>query len=98
MNHALAGYGLVPRMTIDWLLGEHRHDRARTHLLLKLKETFERADDFGEKGYVTTVAKTVCEPTIKTRIETVQREVVRDVPLPKSNILLDGGVGQQVTY
>lgn len=52
----------------------------------------------GEKLYTTTVAKTVCEPTIQTRYETVQREVVRDVPLPKSNITLDGGVGQQVTY
>ena len=52
----------------------------------------------GLKVIETSVQKKVCVPTIKTRMETVEREVVRDVPLAKAPIVFDGGVGQAVTY
>ena len=44
------------------------------------------------------IEKKVCEPVTRTQFKTVQREVVRDVPLPSSPMMLDGGVGQLVTY
>lgn len=52
----------------------------------------------GLKLIETAVNRKVCEPTIKTTYETVQREVVKEVPLPPKPIMLDGGVGQIVTY
>ena len=52
----------------------------------------------GIKLIQTRVGRKVCEPVMQTRYETVQREVVREVPLASSPITLDGGVGQIVTY
>ncbi len=52
----------------------------------------------GLKLIKTHVKGKVCEPTLQTRYETVQRDVVKDVPLPAQPITLDGGVGQIVTY
>lgn len=52
----------------------------------------------GLKLIETAVNRKVCEPAIQTSYETVQREVVKEVPLPPKPITLDGGVGQIVTY
>ena len=52
----------------------------------------------GLKLVETRVQAKVCEPGTETHFETVQREVVKEVPLPSMPITLDGGVGQIVTY
>ena len=52
----------------------------------------------GIKLIETAMSKKVCEPVVKTQFKTVQREVVREVPLPSAPMMLDGGVGQSVTY
>lgn len=52
----------------------------------------------GLKLVETRVQDKVCQPTIETHYKTVQRDVVREMPLPSSPIMLDGGVGQAVTY
>ncbi|MFC6196742.1 hypothetical protein [Ponticaulis profundi] len=44
------------------------------------------------------VERKVCVPTVQTRIETVQREVIKEVPLATAPITFDGGVGQSTTY
>ncbi|MAP94439.1 MAG: hypothetical protein CMK07_05755 [Ponticaulis sp.] len=52
----------------------------------------------GIKLIETTMQKKVCAPAIKTRYETVEREVVVDKPLPSLPIMLDGGVGMSTQY
>ena len=52
----------------------------------------------GIKLIETTIQKEVCQPAVRTRLQTVEREVVVDKPLPALSIVLDGGVGQAVTY
>ncbi len=52
----------------------------------------------GLKLIETTIQKEVCKPAVRTRLQTVEREVVVDKPLPALTIMLDGGVGQTVTY
>lgn len=44
------------------------------------------------------VQKKVCDPSVQTRYQTVQKEVLKEVPIPASPITFDGGVGQIVTY
>ena len=47
----------------------------------------------GIKLIETAVQREVCAPTIQTRYETVEREVIVDKPFAASTIRLDGGVG-----
>lgn len=52
----------------------------------------------GIKLVETSVQREVCKPVTRTRLETVEREVIVDKPFPSAPITLDGGVGQIVTY
>ena len=52
----------------------------------------------GIKLIETNVQREVCQPKVRTRYETVEREVIVDKPLASAPIMLDGGVGQSVNY